>query len=71
MDKVREIKQKYETEWMSIEGVVAVGIGLTAAGTPGVIVSVSKNKAEVETKIPEVVEGVPIEIQETGEIKAL
>lgn len=56
---------------MTLPGVVAVGIGLVSGGKTGIVVSVAKNLNEIRSKIPSVVEGIPVEVQETGEIRAL
>ena len=69
MAKVKAIKKKYEKSWFAIDNVVAVGIGTTASGL-GIIISVKKNADEIRRQIPATIEGVEIEIQETGEIKA-
>ena len=53
-----------------MKGVVAVGIGNTANGTPGIIISVQENVAIYHGQIPESIDNIPIEIQITGEIKA-
>jgi len=71
MEKIRSIKSINEKVWMALPGVVAVGIGLVSGGKPGIVVSVAKNLNEVRSKIPTVVEGIPVEVQETGEIRAL
>lgn len=71
MEKIRDVKKKHESAWMAMEGVVAVGIGLVAGSKPGIVISVSKNPAQIRQKIPATVEGIAVEIQETGEIRAL
>jgi hypothetical protein len=71
LEKIREVKKKYEKTWLSISGIVAVGIGKTSGGALGIIVSVKKNTEKYRNKIGQVIEGIPIEIQATGEIKAL
>jgi hypothetical protein len=50
--------------------VQAVGIGLTDSGKVGLIVSVEKYSKELRAKIPQKIKGYPIEIRETGKIKA-
>ncbi len=70
MAKVKAIKKQYEKSWFAIAGVVAVGIGTTTAGTVGIIISVKENSDEIHRRIPATIEGVEIEIQKTGEIKA-
>ena len=71
VEKIREIRKKYEKLWLQINGVVAVGTGKTSRGGLGIIVSVKKKEPHILQAIPNEVEKVPIEIQETGEIKAL
>lgn len=68
---IKKIKQKHEREWLQIEGVAAVGIGNLSNGNPGIIVSVKNNASEIRRQIPETIEGVSVEIRETGEIGAL
>lgn len=68
---IKKIKQKHEREWLQIEGVVAVGIGNLSNGNLGIIVSVKNNAREIRRQIPETIEGVSVEIRETGEIEAL
>jgi hypothetical protein len=70
LEFIRKIKKKYERSWLSIEGVVAVGIGHTTGEVPGIIVSVKENPGRFRQSIPAEVEGVPVEIRETGEIRA-
>lgn len=71
MEKIRSIKSSNEKVWMALPGVVAVGIGLVSGGKTGIVVSVARNIKEIRSKIPMVVEGIPVEVQETGEIRAL
>jgi hypothetical protein len=69
--KIQEIKKKYEQQWLSIQGVVGVGIGILDDKNMGIIVSVVKLESHVTSNIPDEIEGVKIEIRETGEFKAL
>jgi hypothetical protein len=69
--KIQEIKKKYEQQWLSIQDVVGVGIGILDDKNMGIIVSVVKLESQVASKIPNEIEGVKIEIRETGEFKAL
>jgi hypothetical protein len=69
MFKIREIKRKHEGKWQSVAGVTAVGIGKTSSGEYGIIISVKKIDRRVKKEIPNEIDGVPIQIQETGEIK--
>ena len=69
--KIQEIKKKYEQQWLSIQDVVGVGIGILDDKNMWIIVSVVKLESQVASKIPNEIEGVKIEIRETGEFKAL
>ncbi|HHJ53433.1 MAG TPA: hypothetical protein ENJ89_09585 [Caldithrix abyssi] len=71
LDKIKRVKSKYQRAWLSIPGVVAVGIGTLRDGSAGIIVSVERPDETVRQQIPERVEDVPVEIQVTGKIKAL
>ena len=71
LEKIREVKKKYEKSWLSISGIVAVGIGKTSGDVLGIIVSVRKNARKYQKRIGQTIEGVPVEIKATGEIKAL
>lgn len=70
IEKVRKIKKMHEDEWLSIDNVVAVGIGLVSGENVGIVVSVARNPEKIREKIPASIEGIPIEIKETGEIVA-
>lgn len=69
--RVRRIRAEHEASWRRIEGVVAIGTGRTADGSTGVIVSVKGNAARVRTMIPAAIDGVSIDVEERGEIRAL
>jgi len=68
--KAKRIKKRYEESWISIPGVTAVGVGLTAGNEVGIIVSVTAEPEKIRKQIPERVKGIPVELQITGEIKA-
>lgn len=70
IEKVRQIKQKHEKDWLKIPNISAIGIGNTSSGI-GIIISLKTDSVETRGKIPLEVDGVPIEIKITGEIRAL
>lgn len=79
-EKIRKIKEKYERELMKISGVVGVGIGKKIvegkeSNQLAIIVFVSKKlpktRLEKTNIIPESLEGVPVDVQEVGVVKAL
>ena len=71
LEEVRAVKQKHETRWLACPGVVAVGIGQRVDGKPKIVVSVESDSVRIRREIPEEVEGVPVEIQVTGPMRAL
>lgn len=71
IEKTKRVKQQHESQWMKIDGVNAVGIGRTSRGNIGIIVSVSELNDTISQNIPETVENVDVEIQETGEFRIL
>lgn len=70
MKDIRTIKKRFEREWLSMAGVVGVGIGITARQTPGIIISVQQDTPAIRAAFPAEVEGVPIEVRPVGDIKA-
>lgn len=55
---------------MSIPGVVGVGEG-RLRGVPSIKVMVSKKTEVLARRIPGEIEGHPVEVEETGEIRAV
>jgi len=80
MQRALEVKRRYEQELLHKANVVAVGIGYhTRGGVPTkevcIVVSV-KNKVPLselkpQDVIPAEIENVPVDVVETGEIRAL
>jgi len=75
-----EVKRRYEQSLMQRPNVVGVGIGFqTKLGQPtetvALIVNVTQKKPRTELLpadvIPGILEGVPVDVQEVGVIKAL
>lgn len=71
IEAIRRVKDRHEKRWLGVEGVVGVGIGTTAGGSVGLIVSVKTDAARVRSQIPTQIEGVDVEIRESGEFRAL
>lgn len=72
VDAVRRVQERHETKLLSIPGVVGVGVGLsdTVAAQPVIKVYVKKATAQLRRTLPPSLEGVDVEIVETGEIFA-
>jgi hypothetical protein len=80
MQRALEVKRRHERELLRKANVVAVGVGLCRRGgvqtkEVGIVVSV-KNKVPLaglkpRDVIPAQIEDVPVDVVETGEIRAL
>jgi len=77
--KAQAVKRAHESELMSKANVVGVGIGLLQRGgvrtdTVGLVVMVRKkvprSQLAPDDLIPSMIEDVPVDVQEVGEIKA-
>jgi hypothetical protein len=78
-EKVKAVKRAHENELMTKANVVGVGVGLSQKGgvrtkALALVVMVSqkvpKSQLAPEDVIPAQIEGVPVDVQEVGEIKA-
>jgi hypothetical protein len=58
-------------EWMSIPGVVGTAESRLDDGRPCILVLVVRLTPELRRAIPETIEGWPVRIEETGEIRAM
>ena len=65
------VKDAHTSDLMKIPGVVGVYVGETDNGTMVIGVMVKKRTPEIERQIPKTLEGYPVQIEETGEIKPL
>jgi hypothetical protein len=68
---INAVKEAHTPELMNIPGVVGVYIGETDDGVAFIGVMVTKKTPEIDTKIPQKLEGYPVHVEETGEIKPL
>ena len=80
MQHAIEVKRRHEQELLRKANVVAVGVGFCTRGgvltkEVGILVSVKNKVALLELKpqdvIPVMIENVPVDVVETGEIHAL
>ena len=67
---IKEVLKEHAKALISIPGVVGAGEGL-CEGEPCIKVFVIKKTPEIEKTLPSTLEGYPVRIEETGEIKAL
>ena len=67
---IEEVLEENTGRWMSISGVVGTAIG-EFKGKPCIKILVVKKTPELTGKIPSTIEGFPVIIKQTGEIRAL
>ena len=67
---IEEVLKKHTKELMSIPGVVGTAQGLCNS-KPCIIVLIDKKTKELDDKVPAVLEGYKVEVEESGEIRAL
>lgn len=67
---ISDVLHKHTPTWMKIHGVVGTGEG-ESDGRPCILLFVVKKSNEITQKIPDVVEGYPVVIHETGEVKPM
>ncbi len=70
MAEVGDIKERYEAGLLRIQGVVGVGVG-KCRGDGCIKVFVVKKTPELVRAVPSELEGVTVDIEETGEMKGL
>jgi hypothetical protein len=68
---INEVKEAHTSELMALPGVVGVYVGQLPDSTPCISVMVVKKTEDLVKKIPKNLEGHPVMIDETGEIKPL
>jgi uncharacterized protein with ATP-grasp and redox domains len=71
MKSIDEVIKVYADSMLAIPGVVGLYHGLDENGESCLKVMVVEKTAELEKKIPKQIEGYPVEIDETGEIKPM
>ncbi|UCE50277.1 MAG: hypothetical protein JSW47_08945 [Phycisphaerales bacterium] len=67
---IEQVHEEYTAQWMEIPGVQGIGIGLFE-DKPCIRIFSSVPAEELKDKIPSVVEGYPVIIEETGTFHAL
>jgi hypothetical protein len=79
-DEIRRVRRIYEKELLAKANVVGVGVGLRQqsgerTGEPALVVLVRKKvpleQLSSQDVIPASLEGVPVDVQEVGDIRAL
>jgi hypothetical protein len=68
---INAVKDDHTNELMSVHGVVGVYIGAYNDGTKCIGVMVDTLTSEIEKKIPKLIEGYPVRVEETGVIRPM
>jgi len=71
MPDINQVMQAHVQEFMSRPGVVGVYIGAREDSTLCIRVMVVQATAALRDQIPSTLEGFPVEIEETGEIRPM
>lgn len=71
MRPAREVIEAHAPELMKIPGVVGVYEGETKRGAPCIRVMVEKRTRDLEARLPDRLEGYPVEIEESGPIRPM
>jgi hypothetical protein len=71
MKSIDEVIKTYSDSLMTIPGVVGLYHGQDDSGRTCLKIMVKEKTPELEKRIPERIEGYPVVIEETGEIKPL
>jgi hypothetical protein len=68
---INEVMDAHAKEWMSIPGVVGCYVTISENGDSCIVIMAVKKTTEITKNIPKTIEGYPVEIVESGEIKPL
>ncbi len=71
IDDIKIVMEAHVDELMAISGVVGVAIGALDDGTPCIRVLLLEDSPELRSRIPQKLDGHPVEIDVTGEIRAM
>lgn len=67
---IQQVQEEHTDEWMAIRGVVGTALG-QCEGKPCILILTASDTEQVRGTIPPTVEGYPVVVQHTGEIRAL
>lgn len=67
---IQDVKNRHESQLMSMPGVVSVGIGLDEDKNPIIIIGIETDDAELRSRLPQQLEGYQVRVQHTGKVRA-
>jgi hypothetical protein len=68
---ITQVMDAHAKELMAISGVTGVAVGALENGTPCILVLVLKDSEEIRTSVPGKIEGYPVKIEVSGEIRPM
>jgi hypothetical protein len=68
---INKVIDAHSKEWMSLPGIVGCYVSINEKGDSCIVIMAVKKTTEITKKIPKTIEGYPVEIQESGEVKPL
>ena len=70
MTSIEDVKRKNEAWLMKLDGVVGVGLG-SKSGMRVIQVYVKELTKDIRAKIPDIIDGHPVDVVRTGEVRRL
>jgi hypothetical protein len=70
-EQVKTIMDRHAPALMELDGVVGVSIGALEDGAFVIQVMIRETNAALLDSIPDVIDGIPVRVEETGEIRPL
>jgi hypothetical protein len=68
-NSINDVKTQHEERLFQLPGVVSVGIGQDEKGDPAIIVGLAYPDPEIESKLPNQLDGYPVLVRIIGRIK--
>jgi hypothetical protein len=67
---IKEVKTRYQAQFLQMPGIASVGIGRDEKGKPAIIIGLESPDPETESKLPATLEGYPVRVQTVGKLAA-
>jgi hypothetical protein len=68
--EIQKIKEKHKDRFLSLRGVVSVGIGRDTDGKPAIIIGLDGSHPKTVKKLPKVLDGYPVRAEIIGLVQA-
>lgn len=70
MHTIEQVREQFESELMSIDGIAFVATGVDNNGTPCLLIGTSVPVMEVHGRLPKELDDIHVELKYVGDIKA-